>query len=149
MCSDSQISEAHEDTKLKLKPEELLQAVAPSPSLKNNAFKHTHMHMCLHILELTAAVDFEARQQACTLTQPVLQASAHQSRPFTQCLLSRLQASSSPFSCQAFAMNRCMKALYVQPKYGALFKAGYEIKQRLLLSFRVEVNVGHSTRARV
>lgn len=45
LCSDSQISEAHEDTKLKLKPEELLQAVAPSPSLENNAVTNTHTHM--------------------------------------------------------------------------------------------------------
>lgn len=67
MCSDSQISEAHEDTKLKLKPEELLQAVAPSPSLKNNAVTNTHTHMCLHILELAAAVDFEAQQNAASM----------------------------------------------------------------------------------
>lgn len=49
MCSDSQISEAHEDTKLKLKPEELLQAVAPSPSLKNNAVTNTHTCICVFI----------------------------------------------------------------------------------------------------
>lgn len=152
LCSDSQISEVHEDTKLKLKPEELLQAVAPSPSLENNAVTNTHTRACVFIYlnsQQRLTLRLNRTQQACTLTHPVLQASAHQSRPLTPCLLSRLQASSSPFSCQAFAMNRCMKALYVQPKCGALFKAGYEIKQQLLLSFRVEVNVGHSTRARV
>lgn len=88
LCSDSQISEAHEDTKLKLKPEELLQAVAPSPSLENNAVTNTHTHACVFIYlnsQQRLTLRLNRTQQACTLTHPVLQASAHQSRSHRVC----------------------------------------------------------------
>lgn len=71
LCSDSQISEAHEDTKLKLKPEELLQAVAPSPSLENNAVTNTHTRACVFIYlnsQQRLTLRLNRTQQACTLT---------------------------------------------------------------------------------
>lgn len=107
--------------------------------------------MCLHILELTAAVDFEAQQNAasvhahtpsaagkCTSESPIHTVFAQQTTSILFTIL-------LPGLC-----HEPMHESFVRvPKCGALFKAGYEIKQQLLLSFRVEVNVGHSTRARV